>query len=304
MHTKEPMAEEPRLLPPHFFFFGMGYSSRAAVRALRAEMGASLGVNGTTRGEEKAKTLALEQIEAHLFDGSGPGPSVPNAIADATHVVISIAPDGQGDPVLAHHRDALMAAPKLEWLCYYSTVGVYGNFDGNWIDERAPCAPRNQRSAWRVAAEDEWREFAQARGVPLLILRLAGIYGPGRSSLDKLQAGTARRIVKQGQVFNRIHVADIGRVTALAAKSKLFGTFNLSDDLPAPPQDLVRHGAQLLGVEPPPQIGFDQGDMTAMARSFYNDNKRISNAAIKRALGIELLYPTYREGLGALAALG
>lgn len=298
------MTSSDTALPPHFFFFGMGYSSREAVRAIRAQWGEAVAVHGTTRGEEKATRLQLENIEAHLFDGMGPSPSGADALDEASHVVVSIAPNTDGDPVLAHHRRELLAAKRLEWLCYYSTVGVYGDFGGTWIDEKAPCAPRNQRSKWRVSAEQDWQAFARERGVPLLILRLAGIYGPGRSSLDKLRAGTARRIVKPGQVFNRIHVSDIARVTALAAKSKLSGTFNLTDDFPAPPQDLVSYGAQLLGVTPPPEIGFDHADMSAMARSFYNDNKRISNAAIKSALGMELLYPTYKEGLSALAVRG
>lgn len=285
-----------------FLFFGMGYSSRAAARALRDSFGQGVAIHGTTRGEEKARTLGLENVSAHLFDGEGPGPGLPQVIEDATHVVMSIAPGSGGDPVLAHHKQELSRAAKLEWLCYYSTVGVYGNFDGSWIDERAPCAPRNERSMWRVAAEQAWRDFAEKRGVPLLILRLAGIYGPGRSSIDKLRAGTARRIVKPGQVFNRIHVADIGRVTALAAQKRLSGTFNLSDDFPAPPQNLVAYAAELVGVTPPPELDFDAADLTAMARSFYSDNKRVSNAGIKNALGIELLYPTYREGLSALAA--
>jgi nucleoside-diphosphate-sugar epimerase len=153
-----------------------------------------------------------------------------------------------------------------------------------------------------VAAEQAWQSYARQRGVPLLILRLAGIYGPGRSAFDKLRDGNARRIVKPGQVFNRIHVEDIGRVTALAAQRKLSGTFNLSDDEPAPPQELVAYAAKMMEIDPPPEIAFDQAEMTEMARSFYSDNKRVSSAAIKQALAIELLYPTYREGLHAIFA--
>jgi nucleoside-diphosphate-sugar epimerase len=194
----------------------------------------------------------------------------------------------------------LDAAADLEWLCYYSTVGVYGDFGGRWVDESAPTRPVNARSKLRVAVEQQWRDYAGARGVPLMILRLAGIYGPGRSAFDKLRDGTARRIVKPNQVFNRIHVDDIGRVTQLAARQRLAGTFNLSDDEPAPPQDLVTHAAKLLGVEPPAEVAFETAQMTEMARSFYADNKRVSSAAIKQALGIELLYPTYREGLAAI----
>jgi len=283
------------------FVFGMGYSSKAAARALRETIDPELVIHGTTRDADNTAALELEGITAHVFDGHGSDASISATVADATHVIHSIAPNDDGDAVMRRHRDHLMASQNLEWLCYYSTVGVYGNFDGAWIDETAPCAPRNKRSEWRVAAEDSWRDFAAKKGIPLIILRLAGIYGPGRSALDKLKAGTARRIVKPGQVFNRIHVADIGRVTALAARQKLEGTFNLADDEPAPPQDLVSFGADLLGVDPPPEIPFAEADMTSMARSFYSDNKRVSNAAIKKALGIEtLLYPSYREGLNAI----
>jgi nucleoside-diphosphate-sugar epimerase len=177
---------------------------------------------------------------------------------------------------------------------------VYGDFGGAWVDEDAPTRPINARSKRRVAVEEEWRGFAAARGVPLAIFRLAGIYGPGRSTFDKLRAGEARRIVKTGQVFNRIHVEDIGRITMLAAKARLAGTFNVADDEPAPPQDLVVHAAAMMGMTPPPEVPFETAEMTPMARSFYSDNKRVSNARIKAALGIDLLYPTYRDGLAAI----
>ena len=248
----------------------------------------------------KVNLLTAEGVEAHVFDGTAPGTTLGSSLRQASHVIFSIAPGEAGDPALIHHRADLDAAPDLQWLCYYSTVGVYGDFGGNWIDETAPLVPRNARSDRRVLAEQAWRDYAQARGVPLAILRLAGIYGPGRSTFDKLRDGTARRVVKPGQVFNRIHVEDIGRVTALAAAARLDGTFNLADDEPAPPQDLVTHAAAMAGVTPPPEIPFATADMTPMQRSFYADNKRVSNAAIKRALDIELLYPTYREGLAAI----
>lgn len=221
-------------------------------------------------------------------------------MSTANHVVVSIAPDREGDVALRHHRRDLDAMPDLEWLCYYSTVGVYGDFGGAWIDEGAALDPRNDRSRHRVAAEREWIDYARRRGVPLTILRLAGIYGPGRSSFDKLADGTARRVVKQGQVFNRIHAADIGRITALAAERRLDGIFNLADDEPGPPQDLITYAAGKMGIAPPPEVNFEEAEMTPMARSFYADNKRVSNRAIKDALGIELLYPDYRSGLDAI----
>ena len=255
---------------------------------------------GTVRSREKANSLADCALQALLFDGSARAQAVVEALADTTHVIQSIAPDERGDPVLRYFRDDLAAASRLQWLCYYSTVGVYGDFGGDWIDETAPLVPRNMRSDRRVLAEEEWRDFAKARGVPLTILRLAGIYGPGRSTFDKLRSGTARRVVKVGQVFNRIHVEDIARVTALAAEARLDGTFNLADDEPAPPQDVIEYAARMIGMPVPPDLSYETAEMTPMQRSFYRDNKRVSNRAIKQALGIEMLYPDYRTGLDAI----
>lgn len=281
------------------FFFGLGFSSTWASISMRTS-GQYASIGGTVRTPEKAGMLAAKGLRAHAFDGTAPGKTLGPDLRAASYVIFSIAPKPEGDPALIHHRADLDAAERLEWLCYYSTVGVYGDFGGNWIDETAPLVPRNERSDRRVAAEQAWRDYARARGVPLAILRLAGIYGPGRSTFDKLRDGTARRVVKPGQVFNRIHVADIGRVTALAAEARLTGTFNLADDEPAPPQDLVSFAAGLMGVAPPPEVPYESAQFTPMQQSFYADNKRVSNAAIKKALGIELIYPTYREGLSAI----
>jgi len=280
------------------FFFGMGYSSQATAEALRHD-DPDIAIAGTVRDAARAAALAARNYEIGIFDGEHPG-AIGAPLANASHVVVSTPPGAQGDPVLRQHWQDLARSPSLRWLCYFSTVGVYGDAGGAWIDETAPRQPESQRSRQRLTAEDEWRSFAREKGVPLLILRLAGIYGPQRSTFDRLREGTARRIIKPGQVFNRIHVADIGRVTALAAQRELDGAFNLADDEPAPPQDLVAYAAELMGVVPPPAEPYETAEMTPMARSFYADNKRISNAAIKRALGIDLLYPTYREGLAAL----
>jgi nucleoside-diphosphate-sugar epimerase len=279
------------------FIFGMGYSSEAAARALHRLRDPDIPICGTTREPGDTPSEALRR---HVFDGKAPGATLGADLAEATHVIVSIPPDAAGDPVLRHHRADIAAARNLEWLCYFSTVGVYGDAGGAWVDETAATDPANARSLQRLEAEAEWREFAERRDVPLLILRLAGIYGPGRSAFDRLRDGTARRLVKPGQVFNRIHVEDIGRVAALAALARLNGIFNLADDEPGPPQDVVAHAANLLGVAPPPEIPFETADLTPMARSFYADNKRVSNTAVKRALGIVLLYPTYREGLSAI----
>ena len=282
------------------FIFGLGFSSRAAIRALHETFGSGIEIAGTSRSADWSRAGTLGRVDLHVFDGSAPGETLRAPLAEASHVIASAPPGEGGAPVLNFHAGDLKASERLEWLCYYSTVGVYGDHGGAWIDESAETNPVNLRSRWRVAAEEAWRAFARKKGVPLTVLRLAGIYGPGRSGFDKLGAGTARRIVKQGQVFNRIHVADIGRVTALAAQAKLNGTFNLADDEPAPPQEVTAYAAGLLGLTPPPEEPFESAEMTPMARSFYSDNKRVSNAAIKRALGIELIYPTYRHGLTAI----
>lgn len=281
------------------FFFGMGYSSRATAQALHL-FDPEIPIAGTTRSEEHAESFADTEYRMHVFDGEVPGTTLREDLRQATHVLLSIPPDERGDPALNLHRADLDAAPNLEWIGYFSTVGVYGDFGGNWIDEDAPTRPQNVRSKQRVAAEQAWRGYAEERGVPLFIERLAGIYGPGRSAFDKLREGTARRIVKPNQVFNRIHVADIGRITARAAYGKLSGTFNLTDNEPAPPQDLVTYAAAKMGIAPPPEVPFETASMTEMARSFYSDNKRVSNKRLLKTLDVDLLYPTYREGLDGI----
>ncbi len=285
------------------FFFGMGYSSLATARAIHQIIDADVPIAGTTRTEEGCERLAESPYRLHVFDGMKPGATLGPDLHKATHVVLSIPPNDSGDPALNLHRADLDAAAGLQWLCYFSTVGVYGDFGGQWVDESAPTRPVNKRSQQRVEIEAAWGEYAKSRGIPLLVLRLAGIYGPGRSAFDKLREGTARRIVKPGQVFNRIHVDDIGRITTLAAQRKLGGVFNLSDDEPAPPQDLVEYAARKMGEPVPPDIAFETAQMTEMARSFYSDNKKVSSAAIKAALGTELTYPNYRAGLDAIFEL-
>lgn len=282
------------------FFFGMGYSSRATARALHQLRDPDIPISGTTRSEDGAEAFADTNYRIHVFNGEVPGATLGPDLRNATHVILSIPPDERGDPALLHHRADLDAAKNLQWIGYFSTVGVYGDFGGQWVDEDAPTRPVNFRSQQRVEAEQAWRDYARMRGVPLFIERLAGIYGPGRSAFDKLREGTARRIVKKGQVFNRIHVSDIGRITALAALAKLEGTYNLADAEPAPPQDLVTYAAGVMGVPPPPEIPFETAQMTEMARSFYSDNKRVSSKRVLAALGTELEFPTYREGLDAI----
>ncbi|MEO0385144.1 MAG: SDR family oxidoreductase [Pseudomonadota bacterium] len=273
---------------------GYGYSSKAIHAALGGELER---LTVTCRTEEKAVRLRADGLDAIVFDGTAPSPKLDGALSTATHLIMSAAPGEAGDPLLIHHDIA--AAKKLEWVGYLSTVGVYGNHDGVWVDEETPTDPQSKRSKMRVAAENAWLHRQAVIGFELGIFRLAGIYGPGRSALDKVRDGTARRIIKPGQVFNRIHVDDIGRVVAAAATQSAAGIFNVTDDEPGPPQDVIAHASSLVGVEPPPEITFENADLSPMGRSFYGENKRVSNAKIKQAFG-SMLYPTYREGLAEL----
>lgn len=279
--------------------FGLGYSARVFARRM---LDKGWRVLGTTRSEESAKRLRSEGFDVLLYTGEAPSEELRAELADTTHVLVSAAPDPQGDPVLAHHADDLAAASDLEWIGYLSTVGVYGDHGGAWVDEESPLRPSSARAPNRVAAEVAWLGFGTETGKAVQVFRLAGIYGPGRGPLDKLLRGTARRIVKKGQVFNRIHVEDIANVLeASVAHPRGGGIYNVADDEPAPPQDVVRFACELLGVEPPPEEPFETAELTGMARSFYGENKRVSNARIKSELGVRLAYPTYREGMTALA---
>ncbi len=280
--------------------FGMGFSGRAAAAELRA--GGIETIDGTSRTPEGAAQLSALGFAGHVFDGTAPSETLRPALRDAGAAIFSIAPDEAGDPSLRHHAADLDAAPRLDWLCYYSTIGVYGDRGGDWVDETGATDTTSARAQRRIGAENAFRDYARSRGIPLSILRLGGIYGPGRSTFDKLRQGTARRVIKPGQVFNRIHVADIARITALAAARRLDGIFNLTDDEPAPPQDLVAFAADLMGETPPPEIPFEAAGLNPMQRAFYADNKRVSNGAIKRALGIEMLFPNWRDGLRAIHA--
>ncbi len=288
-----------------FLFFGMGYSSLACANFIRNELSKDIKITGTIRNSESANRLLEQNIKPIIFDGENNNHLLDKEIKQASHIIISIPPNEMGDVIFNHYQQQISQAKGLKWICYFSTVGVYGNQNGALIDESAKCQPTNLRSIERLKVENLWRDFAKKNNLHLLILRLAGIYGPriygeGRSSFDKLKNGTAKRIIKQGQVFNRIHVKDIARTTILAAQQNLNGTFNLSDDEPAPPQDVVSFAAKILGQKPPPEIAFEDANMSKMARSFYNDNKRVCNNAIKQVLDIELLYPTYRQGLNAI----
>ena len=272
---------------------GHGYSAQALARLLIPQ---GWRVIGTTRNPEKARAFAADGVEPLLW----PTFSLAPALAQATHVLQSMAPDQGGDPVLAAHASELAAA-RPEWVGYLSTTGVYGDHQGGWVDETTPLTPATARGQARVAAEQGW----QALGLPLHIFRLAGIYGPGRGPFEKVRNGTARRIIKPGQVFSRIHVDDIAQVLAASiARPNPGAIYNLCDDDPAPPEDVLAHAAHLLGLPPPPEEDWQTAEMTPMARSFYAESKRVRNDRIKQDLGIRLIHPDYRSGLAALLAAG
>lgn len=285
----------------HLFCFGLGYSARALAARLSRR---GWRVTGTSTTPAGCEAIAAQGYRSVLFDGVHASAGVREALAAVTHVLVSVPPGPDTDAVLRWHADDLAAARSVRWVGYLSTVGVYGDWQGAWVDEDSPPRPVSTRSRWRLAAENAWRAFGEHSAKRLLIFRLAGIYGPGRSAIDSLKRGIARRIVKPGQIFNRVHVDDLAAV--LAAAISVEGTheiYNVADDEPAPPQDVVAFAAGLLGLAPPPEIPFEQAELSPMAASFYGENKRVKNDRIKRALGVSLAYPTYREGLRALAAL-
>ena len=283
------------------FIFGAGYSGKA----FAAEgTDRSVRIAGTTRSAEKFGQLRAAGIEPLAFDGESLTGDVAAQLADTTHLIVSIAPGEAGDPVLNAARDAITAAmPKLAWIGYLSTVGVYGDHAGGWVDEESECRPVSRRSVMRVAAESEWLALGEETGLPVAVLRLSGIYGPGRNAFVNLENGTAKRLVKPGQVFNRIHAADIAGALWHLAERDQGGIFNVTDDLPAPPQDVVAYAADLMGVEPPPELAFESAELSPMARSFYGENKRVSNARLKQS-GYRFLYPDYRASFAAMWADG
>jgi nucleoside-diphosphate-sugar epimerase len=276
--------------------FGHGYVARALAPRLLAR---GWRVIGTTRDPDKAAALRREGVEPVMW----PDGDLSEAIAAATHILASAAPDADGDPVLARHADEIgRMAPRLSWAGYLSTTGVYGDHDGGWVDEATPLTASTQRGQRRVAAETQWRAIP---GLPLHIFRLAGIYGPGRGPFEKVRQGTARRIVKPNQVFSRVHVADIAQVLEASIDRPNPGAaYNVCDDDPAPPQDVIGYAAELLGLPQPPEVPFEEAEMSAMARSFYAESKKVDNTRIREELGVALRYPDYRAGLRALLAAG
>jgi len=282
-----------------FFIFGAGYSAKAFAAARQ-----DASIAGTTRSPEKFDALRRVGIEPLAFDGNGLSPDLLAVLRQATHLVVSIAPDDGGDPAHALLANSVAAlAPQLRWIGYLSTVGVYGDHGGEWVDEQSECRPVSRRSVLRVEAEKQWLSLGQQAGLAVAVLRLSGIYGRGRNAFVNLVEGTAKRLIKPGQVFNRIHVQDIAGALWHLADRALGGVFNVTDDMPAPPQDVVTYAASLMGIEPPPEISFDSAQLSPMARSFYGENKRVSNAAIKKT-GYRFLYPDYHAAFDAMWAAG
>lgn len=274
---------------------GAGYTAQTMMKLYPAKK-----MWGTTRTIEKASAIEAAGATPVIFTGQTPSEELSPILREAENILISISPKLDGGPLLKHHQEDLLANKNLKWIGYLSTVGVYGNHDGEWVDEYAETRPGSDRSLWRKRTEDQWIALNKEQGIPVHIFRLPGIYGKGRGPLEKLKAGKARRINKEGQVFNRAHVEDIAMVLEASCHNPNPGAiYNIADDEPAPPQDVLAYAAELLGVETPPLIEFKDAEMSKMAKSFYSDNKRVSNKRIKEELGIKLKYPTYREGIKA-----
>ncbi|MEM7670652.1 MAG: SDR family oxidoreductase [Pseudomonadota bacterium] len=268
---------------------GHGYSARELAKRL---LTGGWRVIGTTRSEDKAKSIRATGAEAVIWPGADLSP----LLAEASHLLLSAGPQEDGDPVLAALGGTL-PANSITWAGYLSTTGVYGDRSGGWVDETSECTPATRRGQWRLAAEREWA----ATGLPLHIFRLAGIYGPGRGPFAKVRSGTARRIIKPGQIFSRTHVDDIASILEASISSPRPGAvYNVCDNEAAPPEDVIAHAAELLGLPVPDAVAFEDADMSPMARSFYAESKRVSNRRTLDELGVSLRYPTYREGLAAL----
>ncbi|WP_170335847.1 SDR family oxidoreductase [Ruegeria arenilitoris] len=270
--------------------FGHGYSARVMSRRLAPK---GWQIIGTTRNADQAGSIRESGANPIVWPGERP------SLDGVTHLLVSTAPTSAGDPVLAELREEITArADQFSWVGYLSTTAIYGDHEGAWVDECTPPAPTAERGRWRLRAEEEW---AAIPGLPLHIFRLAGIYGPGRGPFSKLKRGGLRRIIKQGQVFSRIHVDDIAQVLeASMLHPKPGEIYNVCDDEPVPPQDVIGYAAELQGLPLPPAVPFEEAELTPMARSFYNENKRVRNDKIKNELGVRLLYPNYRVGLEAL----
>jgi nucleoside-diphosphate-sugar epimerase len=281
----------------HLLCFGLGFTARVLAERLAAQ---GWRISATSRSVAGAASISALGYRGLVFDGTVP--LTDDAFDGVTHVLNSAPPDASGDPVLAQCRGQLARrAAQVRWAAYLSTTGVYGDHAGGWVDEDTPLTPNTERGERRVIAEAQWLDLWRETGFPTHVFRLAGIYGPGRNALASVLDGSARRIIKPGQVFSRIHVADIATVLEGSIAHPHPGRiYNVCDDEACPPQDVIAHAAELLGRPVPPDIAFESAALSPMARSFYADSKRVSNRRIKSELGVALAYPTYREGLAAL----
>lgn len=309
------MSKNQTTRSPFLFCFGFGSSAQALARDLK-ESGKNWRIEGTCRGVEKQADLNELGFKAHLFDGQQAFAGAAELLAQVTHILVSVPPKAQAeavadvkrteakaevDPVARVFGELLTTLPALQWVGYLSTTGVYGDHQGRRVDEQTPRTPAGPRGQLRVDAEEAWEALYQEKGLPLHIFRLAGIYGPHASQLKSLKSGKARRIVKQDQVFSRIHVDDIAAVLAASMEKPTPGAiYNVCDNEAAPPQDVVAYAADLMGQEAPPEVLYEDADLTPMARSFYGESKRVDNHRMIHELGVALKYPTYKEGLKAL----
>ena len=283
------------------FCFGLGYSAGALADSLR---GNAWSIAGTSRASDSPAGLATRGISLHRFERGRALVEPSRVLAGTSHVLVSVPPDAEGDPVLECHGVDIESVATLSWIGYLSTVGVYGDWQGRWVDESSECRPANERSRRRLSAERAWLELGQRADVPVHIFRLAGIYGPNRNPIESARKGDSRRIFKPGQVFSRIHVADIVQVLCASMRTPKAGAiYNVCDDAPTPPQDVVAYACELAGFEVPPMITLDEADLSPMGRSFYAECKRVRNDRIKDELGVTLRYPDYKSGLNALTAL-
>ena len=282
------------------FCFGLGYTARALVEALSD---VSWRISGTSRSADSICDLPSQEIQVHQFSRDRALSGAASILEGVTHILSSIPPDAGGDCVIDHHGDDMEKISSLSWVGYLSSVGVYGDRDGAWIDETSECRPSNKRNVYRVAAEHSWLELGERMQVPVQIFRLAGIYGPGRNPVETARRGQSRRIIKPGQVFSRIHVDDIVSVLlASMAQPSPGAIYNVCDDEPAPPQDVVEFACELAGCEPPSPVPYEEAELSLLGRSFYAECKRVRNDRIKKELGVQLRFSDYRSGLRALVA--
>ncbi len=287
----------PDFLPAgQLFCFGLGFSSQGLAKRLLPH---GWEVSGTVRGEQE-ESIA-KNISVYPFDGSNSTPEISEVISRATHLLITIPPQASGDVVLQNFSEEISRARHLQWIGYISSTGVYGDTQGEWVDESSPLLASADRNRQRIEVESAWLKLGKVHGLPVMIFRCVGIYGPGRNLLVSVRQGRARRIDKSGLVFSRIHSEDLAQTLEASMKKPQSGEiYNVSDDCPSPPAEAVEYACGLLGVEPPPLIPFEEADLSPTARGFYITNKRVSNKKIKQELGVTLRYPDYRSGLKEL----